>query len=73
MDSGLQIGDSTLSVVMEDIQVDEIARRSMESEKKVEGKNPWTAAFETASTLLVSDSLVLWIKCSPCSFTRSGH
>lgn len=36
MDSGLQIGDSTLSVVMEDIQVDEIARSSMESEKKVE-------------------------------------
>lgn len=50
MDSGLQIGGSTLSVVMEDTQVDEIARRSMENEKRVEGKNPWTIAFETAYT-----------------------
>lgn len=38
----------TLSVVMEDMQVDEIARKSMEIEKRAEKKNPWALAFETA-------------------------
>lgn len=34
-----------LSVVIEDIQVDKIARKSLENEKRIEEKNPTNTAF----------------------------
>lgn len=44
-----RLGLITLSVVMEHMRVDEIARKSMENEKRRQRKkNPWTLTFETA-------------------------
>lgn len=49
----------TLSILMEDTQVDKIARKNMENEKRAEKKKPQTIAFEIVlhSTSFLPESI----------------
>lgn len=69
----------TLSVVLEDIQVDEITRKNIENEKRTKNKTHGPQLLRQLSVPLLfylrvfQDPFMLWIKYLACSVIHSGH